>query len=167
MAHTFYDGTIPVLQAILKTLTHILHKAEQQPNATTLPSARLHENMYPLIDQVRLATHFSEALVARLTGRDEVKFDGSPTTFAEFYSRIETVLKALGEADKETVNKSADVAAPTKLGPEISVPMSGAAYAHTVVLPNVYFHLTTAYGILRKEGVPLGKRDYYEGFFPQ
>lgn len=45
--------------------------------------------------------------------------------------------------------------------------MSGAAYAHTVVLPMVYFHVTTAYGILRKEGVPLGKRDYFAGLFPQ
>ncbi|KAE8416988.1 hypothetical protein BDV36DRAFT_258488 [Aspergillus pseudocaelatus] len=166
MAHTFYDGTIPVVQAILNSLSHILHQAGQHPNATTLLAARLHEDMYPLTDQVRIATQFSENLVARLTGREPAMFDGSPTTFAECYERIETVLKASNEADKDVVNQHADVVATTKMGPEKAVDMTAAAYAHSVALPNIYFHLTTAYGILRKEGVPLGKRDYYVGFFP-
>jgi hypothetical protein len=45
--------------------------------------------------------------------------------------------------------------------------MSGATYAHNISLPNIFFHVATAYGILRKEGVPLGKREYYVGFFPE
>lgn len=53
------------------------------------------------------------------------------------------------------------------MGPGKTVQMSAAMYAHSIVLPNIYFHLTTAYGIMRKEGVPLGKRDYYVGFIPQ
>lgn len=95
-----------------------------------------------------------------------MSFDGSPTTFAECYERIETVLKALNEAEKDVVNRQADVVAKTPMGPETAVEMSAAAYAHSIALPNIYFHLTTAYGILRKEGVELGKRDYYVGFFP-
>ncbi|PWY68594.1 hypothetical protein BO70DRAFT_150828 [Aspergillus heteromorphus CBS 117.55] len=167
MPHTFYDGTIPVVQSLLQTLSHILHQAEQRPDANKLLEARLHEDMYPLTDQIRIATQFSENLVARLTGRDPVAFGGSPASFAESYERIETVQKALREADKDVVNQRSEIAETTQLGPKIEVQMAGAAYAHTVVLPNIYFHLTTAYGILRKEGVPLGKGDYYAGFFPQ
>ncbi|OKP14191.1 hypothetical protein PENSUB_104 [Penicillium subrubescens] len=126
--HTFYDGTIPVLQSLLRTLTHILQKASNDPSPAkteaTFFSARLTPDMYPLPDQIRIATQFSENLVARLTNREPVKFEGSPTTFAQSYERINTVLKSLDEADKETVNGLADVLKPTQLGPEIVVDMS-------------------------------------------
>lgn len=82
MGYTIYDGTIVVAEGILNTLSHILHQAEQHPNGSTLLAACLHEDMYPVTDQVRLATQFSENLVARLSGREPVTFDGSPTTFA-------------------------------------------------------------------------------------
>jgi hypothetical protein len=166
MGYTFYDGTILVAQGILTTLSHILHLAEQHPSSGTLLSARLHGDMYPLPDQVRLATQFSENLIARLTAREPVTFEGKPTTYAACYERIETVLKGLKEVDREVVNQQADVLKLTQLGPERKAEISGATYAHVVVLPNIYFHLTTAYGILRKEGVPLGKMDYYTGFVP-
>lgn len=165
MAHTFYDGTIAVVQNLLNTLSHILRQAEQRPDASNLLTARLHEDMYPLTDQIRIVAQFSENLVARLTGREPVKFEGSPMTFPEFHERIETVLNAAIEADKDVVNQHADVLSPTQVGSNVVIDMSGAAYAHTVTLPNIYFHVTTAYGILRKEGVPIGKRDYYVGFF--
>ncbi|OGM46942.1 hypothetical protein ABOM_004416 [Aspergillus bombycis] len=155
MAHTFYDGTIPVVQSILNSLSHILQQASQQPNANILLAARLHEDMYPLTDQVRITTQFAANLVARLTGQSPVSFEGSPATYVECHERIETVLKALKDADKEVVNQHADVVASTPMGPETAVEMSAAAYAHRIALPNIYFHLTTAYGILRKEGVPL------------
>ena len=71
MGHTLCDGTI-VAQGILCSLSHILHQAEQRPDASTLFEARLYEDMYPLTDQVRLATQFSENLLARLTGREPV-----------------------------------------------------------------------------------------------
>ncbi|RJE18859.1 hypothetical protein PHISCL_08794 [Aspergillus sclerotialis] len=166
MPHRTYDGTVSVVGAILTTLSHILHQATQHPKADTLLNARLHEDMYPLADQIRLATQFSENLVARLTGREAVTFDGNPATYAECFERIETVLKAVREADKDIVNQYGDKVELTKRGPLEPVEMSGATFAHTMVLPNIYFHLTTAYGILRKEGVPLGKKDYYVGFFP-
>lgn len=167
MSDTLYDGTIVVVESILRTLKHILNQAEKQPEHNNLLSARLHEDMYPLTDQIRLITQFSENLVARLTGREPVTFEGTPTTFSDFYERIDTVQRVLKEADKDAVNNNGNMLSLTQLGPEKTVEMSGAMYANIVVLPNIYFHLTTAYGILRKEGVPLGKWDYYVGFFPQ
>ncbi|KAJ5531268.1 hypothetical protein N7527_004661 [Penicillium freii] len=164
MVYTFYDGTIVVTQHILGSLSHFLQQAEQHPNATDLLNARLREDMYPVTDQVRLATQFSENLVARLTGREPVITEGKPTTYAECYERIEKVLKALNEADRDIVDQHADKLKLTQLGPDQAAEVSGAIFAHTIALPNIYFHLTTAYGILRKEGVSLGKRDYYVGF---
>ncbi|KAI9044418.1 DUF1993 domain-containing protein [Aspergillus affinis] len=167
--HTFYDGTIPVAISILKTLSHILTVASQQrPTETTtlLHNSRLHETMYPLTDQVRIVTQWTENLVARLTGRDATTFSGSPDSFSESFERINTVLKSLSEADKDRVNEEGDSEKPTTLAPGMEVPMTGATWAHTVILPNLYFHVTTAFGILRKEGVEIGKRDYYAGFFP-
>ncbi|KAJ6021239.1 hypothetical protein N7540_006743 [Penicillium herquei] len=164
MPYTFYDGSILVIQNLLKTLSHVLHQAEQRPDADSLLTARLREDMYPLTDQIRIVTQYSENLVARLTAREPVNYEGSPMTFAEFYERIEAVLKAANEADKDVVNQQTEVLSPTFVGPGAHVDMSGSAYAHNIVLPNVYFHVATAYGILRKEGVPLGKRDYYAGF---
>ncbi|KAJ5498933.1 hypothetical protein N7453_007984 [Penicillium expansum] len=151
MVHTFYDGTIVVAEHILGSLSHFLQQAEQRPNATDLLNARLCEDMYPVTDQVRIATQFSEYLVARLTGREPVTTEGKPTTYAECYERIEKVLKALKEADKDVVNQHADKLKSTQMGPDQAAEISGAIYAHTIVLPNIYFHLTTTYGILRKE----------------
>jgi hypothetical protein len=167
MGHTLYDGTIVVAQAILNSLSHILHKAELRPHATTLLGSRLYEDMYPLSDQVRLTILFSEGLATRLTGWDPMVLRTPPMTFSQCYSDIETVLRVLGEADKNVVNQYGDKVDATEMDPGMTVEMSNAMYAHTIALPNIFFHLTTAYAILRKEGVPLGKRDYYVGFLPQ
>lgn len=166
MGHTLYDGTIVVAYSILSTLSHILHKAEQSANASTLLEARLCDDMYPLTDQVRLATQFSENLVARLTGREPVTFENDLTTFAKFYERIETVQRRLQEADKDAVNQNGDIVGPAQPGPKGVIEVGRATFVHSLTLPNIYFHLCTAYGILRKEGVPLGKLDYYTGFYP-
>ena len=77
------------------------------------------------------------------------------------------MLKLLNEADKNVVNQHGDIPRTTKIYPEKTVEMSGATYAHSIALPNIFFHLATVYWILRKEGVPLSKRDYYVGFFPK
>lgn len=166
MEFTFYDGVVVPVKGVVRTLSHILHKAEQQPNADALLKARLREDMLPLPDQVRIVTQFAENLAARLTGREAVAFENDLTSFAKFHERTETVLKTLEGLDKDVVNQRANVAEPTAMGPFKEVPMSAAHFAHTISLPNIYFHVTTAYGILRKEGVPLGKMDYFTGFFP-
>jgi uncharacterized protein len=171
MGHTTYDSTIKVLQGILQTLSHILHKAEKHAGADTdanaLLTARLTDDMYPLADQIRLATQFAERVTARLTGGESRSFGGNPASLADCHERIEMALRAANEADRDEVNKNGDEIKSTTLVPgQDPVDMSGGVYAHIAALPNIYFHAVTAYGILRKEGVPLGKRDYYAGFFP-
>ncbi|KAL4942316.1 hypothetical protein BDV06DRAFT_192547 [Aspergillus oleicola] len=167
---TTHDTAIKPALGILSTLRHILQKAESShPNPESLPSARLHENMYALPDQIRCLTQFTEYLAARLTNREPVTlFSGvAPKSFSEFYERIETVEKKLNSLDKEIVNEQGAAVKPTHRGPVAPVvDMSGAAYAQVIVLPNIYFHLVTVYGILRAQGVELGKLDYYQGFIP-
>ncbi|CAG8978030.1 hypothetical protein HYALB_00000700 [Hymenoscyphus albidus] len=126
MVYTLYDGSIVGLQGILGTLSHILHQAEKQPDADKILEARLHEEMLPLPEQVRIATQYSENLVARLSGRKPVEFNEKLVTFADFYKRIETVSKSLQEADKEVVNQHAEVIELTAMGPAKPVGMSGA-----------------------------------------
>lgn len=168
MSYILYDSTIPVFQGILGSLSHILRKAERsRDNGGNLLEARLCEDMYPLTDQVRLAAQSAENVAARLTGREPITLDRNITTFAKCYELIETALKVLGEADKTIVNEHGDKLKATQLTPQTTVDMTGAAYAHTIALPNIFFHVTTAYAILRKEGVPLGKKDYYVGYFPE
>lgn len=124
--------------------------------------------MLPLPDQVRLVTQYADIIAARLSSREPTTFDNSQlNSFNAFHERINTVLSTLENVDREMANGEADLVRPTYLGRETGpVDMSAGAFVHSVALPNVYFHLVTAYGILRKEGVEVGKRDYYEGFFP-
>lgn len=171
MSATFYDGTIVVVQSILGTLTHILNKAEQHfgdaSKITSLLEARLYQDMYPLRDQVRLGSQFAENLAARLTAREPETFQGELATLAQCYERIEKAQTHLKEADKNTVIEQENAVAPANFGPGMTLDINGSAFAHSMVIPNIYFHLNIAYAILRKEGVPLGKKDYYAGFSPK
>ncbi|KAL4796467.1 hypothetical protein BDV19DRAFT_81954 [Aspergillus venezuelensis] len=167
---TTHDTTIKPTLAILSTLHHILQKAESShPDPNALLSSRLHETMYALPDQIRCLTQFTEYLAARLSDREPTTlFSGAaPGSWSEIYERIQTAQDILDATDKDVVNEQGAILKATSRGPAAPVvDMSGAAYASVIVLPNIYFHLVTVYGILRGQGVELGKMDYYQGFFP-
>ncbi|KAJ5148253.1 hypothetical protein N7526_001605 [Penicillium atrosanguineum] len=103
-------------------------------------------------------------MVARLTGREAAIFNEKLDSFAQLYERLSNAIKALSEADKDVVNRRGEEVEATTLGPDTILPMSGAAFVNGTAMPNIIFHLTIAYAILRKEGVPLGKRDYITSF---
>ncbi|KAJ5620398.1 hypothetical protein N7510_004382 [Penicillium lagena] len=163
MASSIYDGTILTAKGALEALANILHIGEKQPNANALLAARLADDMKPLTFQVYTVTRFSEMMVARLTGREKINYEDNFSSFAEMYQRIDQVLKALNDADKDEVNKRGDQSEMTFL-PSLETEMTGAAMAYGICIPNVLFHVNMAYAIMRKEGVPLGKRDYIMPF---
>ncbi|KAJ5601551.1 hypothetical protein N7510_011085 [Penicillium lagena] len=163
MSDSLYDGTIRTAKSALETLAHILRKAEESPNANSLLAARLYDDMKPLTFQVYIATQMAERMTARLTGREPTVFEDNFSSYAEMHQRIDKVLKSLSEVDKDNVNKHAEQVKTTQLG-SAEVDLTGAAYAHGMTVPNIFFHLNMAYAILRKEGVPLGKRDYLRSF---
>ncbi|KAJ5952689.1 uncharacterized protein N7479_011102 [Penicillium vulpinum] len=161
MSYTLYEGFVLQTKRALTTLSNILHKAEEQPNASSFPSCRLHDDMRSLSFQVFAATAQASLALARLTdepfptedrGKDVV------LTYAELYARIDKVLQAIDAVDKDYILENCEAVKPTPLGPNMQ-PLSGVAYA-CIMQANIFFHVTTAYGILRKEGVPLGKLDY-------
>ena len=164
MVYSLYDGTIVTAKSALTTLGHILRQAEQQPNAAGLLTARLQEDMKPLTSQIHIATQVTEKMLARLTGREPLIYDENLESFAQLHERLEDAIKALDEVDKDVVNRRGEEVEATVLGPDRILPMSGAAFVNGTAMPNIFFHLTIAYAILRKEGVPLGKRDYIMSF---
>lgn len=164
MASTLYDATIVDAKIILDTLDSLLKKAEEQPTAESFLKARLHEDMNPLTFQVHAATRFTELVLARLSGREAVQYEDNLASYADMHARISEVQKALEEADKDTVNRYGEEVLPTALPSAGTMDISGRAFAKGAAIPNIYFHLNMTYAILRKEGVPLGKKDYAMGF---
>ncbi|KAJ5647359.1 hypothetical protein N7490_003731 [Penicillium lividum] len=164
MSYSLYDGTISQAKAAVSSLIHLVELAEQQPNADALLNASLHTDMKGLTFQVFIVLWLTEAMLAKLTGRESVDVANDLTTYAETKARLGALLKQLTEADKDNVNSHGADVASVKFGPNDLGEMSAATFATTLAIPNVYFHVVTAYGILRKEGVPLGKSDYLAAF---
>ncbi|KAJ5808277.1 hypothetical protein N7474_009546 [Penicillium riverlandense] len=164
MSDSLYDGTIGTVKCAMETLAHLLRKAEESPNADSLLAARLYDDMKPFTFQVYVATLMAERTAARLAGRETTVFEDNLASYAEMHQRIDKVLKSLTAVDKDNYNKHADQVKPTQLPLGVEVDLSGAAYAHGMTVPNIFFHLNMVYAILRKEGVPLGKRDYLMPF---
>lgn len=157
---TTYDS-IRTAQQALSTLSLILTTAQNShPDPTSLPAARLHPDMQPLTFQIHIATLMATRLAARLTLQDVAPMtENDLSTMEDMQARIAAAKATLDKVSAEEVNAVGEKVVSTPIGPK-TVEISGAEYARVVNLPNVYFHLVTAYGILRKEGVALGKRDY-------
>jgi hypothetical protein len=160
MSDSLYDGTIGTAKCAMETLAHLLRKAEESPNADSLLAARLYDDMKPLTFQVHVATTMAERTAARLADREPTVFEDNLASYAEMHQRIDEVLKSLTAVDKDNFNKHVDQVKTTKLPPGLEVDLSSAALVHGMTMPNIFFHLNMAYAIFRKEGVPLGKRDY-------
>ena len=158
---------VPALSRILLALSNVLTKADAHCTAhkidpTVLLTFRLFPDMLPFTRQVQLTCDFSARSVARLSGSDVPSFPDVETTFAELQTRIATA-KAYVEgfgAGQFDGAEAREIVLPMR-GSEMK--MSGADYYTLYSLPQVYFHATTAYNILRHNGVEIGKRDYMGG----
>ncbi|KAL7938660.1 hypothetical protein V8C35DRAFT_288793 [Trichoderma chlorosporum] len=164
MSYSLYDATIPLAQNALKSLTNILKLGEASPNAATLLAARIHADMLPLVFQVKTVTDTSTKMFARLTGTEPHVWEGELESFADCYARIQKAEEILATADKDTINKRQGELVTLAMGSAGTFQMPGPNYVNGYALPNIFFHLSTAYNILRKEGVPLGKQAYIESF---
>ncbi len=164
MSVSVYDITVPVFTTRLKALSSVLAKGEanaveRKIDPTVFLTARLAPDMYALARQVQIATDHAKGAPSRLAGREIPKYEDTEATFGELQARIaKTVgyLESFSAADFE----GADTREVTiKLrGNDMSMP--GLRYLLHFAMPNFYFHLTTAYDILRQNGVPLGKMDF-------
>jgi hypothetical protein len=156
--------SVPIFVKTLANLSAILAKgaayAEQKKfDPAVLVDMRLAPDMFPLLRQVRIACNFAKGAVARLAGEEPPQWEDNEATIADLQARIERTIAFIqgfdagrfagAEARKVTITLRGE-----------PVEYVGLAYLAHVVLPNFFFHATTAYDILRHAGVELGKRDF-------
>lgn len=161
---TIYDATIAPLKRTLKNLSHILKKGEEHAESkkidpSVLLNARLFPDMFPLLRQVQIATDMSKGAAARLAGIEIPKFDDNETTFAELQARISKTIAFLETIKPEQFAGAEDRDITINVR-KVDMHFKGSAYLLNWATPNVYFHVTTAYDILRHNGVELGKPDF-------
>ena len=165
MQHPVYDLAIAPLLRTLKNLDTIISKAEAHVAAdeyleeSTLVQSRLYPNMRPFVFHIRVATDTAKGAAARLSGNTPPSWADDEETFAEVHERIGKAITYLSGFKPEDFDGSEKRAIELKLGPR-TVNFSGQDYISAFVLPNFYFHVTTAYNNLRACGVDVGKRDY-------
>ena len=162
---SFYDATIPAFLQILGSLTGLLGKAEAhcqtrniQPEV--LLGARLYPDMLPFSKQIQLACDFAAKGCARLTHSEVPSTPDTEETFDELRQRLAKTIdyvKSFKPAQFDGAD-SKDVTFPA--GPSNSMTLKGQQFASGFAFPNFYFHAATAHGILRHNGVEIGKRDF-------
>ena len=164
MAVSMYQASVPRLVHTLRCLSNILDKAEAHAKAKNidelaLTQARLFPDMFALARQVQIACDTTKGAAARLGDVEVPKHEDTERTFAERRARIARTVEFAESIDAARIEGSEDRTIVLKLGPR-EVTFTGLDYLLSFVYPNFYFHVTTAYDILRHNGVEVGKRDY-------
>ena len=165
MSHLFYDLSIAPMLRMLRNLDAIVTKAEAYAAAdegiepATLIQARLHPNMRPLVFQIRVATDTAKGAAARLTGREIPSWADDEETFADLHARLAKGIDYLSGFKPEDFDGAEERTVELKLAGN-TVKFTGSSYVAGFALPNLFFHVTTAYNILRHNGVEIGKMDY-------
>ncbi|AZC27579.1 MULTISPECIES: DUF1993 domain-containing protein [Pseudomonas] len=169
MTISLYAASVPVFKQMLKALSDVLHKAEAhatakgiEPNA--LLQARLYPDMFPLVRQVQIAVDFAKGVSARLAEVELPKYDDSETSFADLQALLAKVLAFIDGIQPSQVDGKEGIEIVTRPGTPKEKRFSGQSYLLTYGLPQFFFHVTTAYAILRHNGVEVGKRDYMGAF---
>ncbi len=167
MTISMYQASIPVLNKALANLSKVLEKAEAHAAAKKIDpalfvQARLYPNMYPLARQVQIATDVAKGCGARLAGNEPPKYEDNETTFAELQTRIAKTIAFLETVTPSQIDGTEEKTVTLLVGGR-EWNFQGLSYLFDFVLPNVYFHTTTTYAILRHWGVELGKADFLGG----
>ena len=168
MTISMYSASVPMFQQTLRNLQHILDKGEAHAQArkfdpAMLAAYRLAPDMLPLTRQIQIACDGPKNGLARIAGVEAPKFEDNEATFAELKARIQKTLDFLATFTPESLAGTEEKDVTFPVGREATRTMKGEAYLKHWVIPNFFFHVTTAYGILRHSGVELGKTDYLAG----
>jgi hypothetical protein len=164
MSLSMYQASIPVFIRMLHNLNEILKKAESHATAKRIDqavfiNARLAPDMFPLSRQVQIATDSVKGCAARLSGVEIPSYADTETTFAELKARINKTIDFLKTVSAKQIDGSEEKAINLKVG-GMELSFSGQVYLLNFVTPNLYFHITAAYAILRHNGVEIGKMDF-------
>ena len=167
MAFTLYDACVAPLTHMLGSYSGFLTKAETflkekgiDPN--TYLDVRLYEDMLPLKNQVFIATDMAKGGASRLAGMEIPKYEDDETTVEQLKARLAKTIAFLKSLDASKFVGAEDREIHLKF-PNAEFHFNGKDYLNNWVIPNVYFHITTGYDILRNKGVVLGKQDFLGG----
>ncbi|MGZ5071437.1 MAG: DUF1993 domain-containing protein [Methylobacter sp.] len=161
---SMYAISIPPIIRSLSNLRSILEKAvvyaeAKKINPSVLVNARLYPDMYPLSRQIQIATDVAKGAASRLAGLEPPKFEDNESTFPELLERIDKTLALLESIKPEQIDGSENRTITLPMHDK-TINFKGLPYLLDFVLPNVYFHVTTAYAILRHNGMEIGKKDF-------
>ncbi|MEK1890069.1 MAG: DUF1993 domain-containing protein [Phyllobacterium sp.] len=164
MALTMYTISVPAYIRGFAVLTSLIDKAEafaeeKKINPAVLVNARLAPDMLPLAGQIQRASDTAKAMIGRLTTLEIPKFPDEETSLAELRERIAKTVAFLESVDAAALNGAEAKEVVLSAG-QLKVTLNGEEYVQRFALPNFYFHVTTAYNILRHNGIQVGKLNY-------
>jgi hypothetical protein len=164
MSTLLYQATVPVFVQTLEALSAIVDKASAYAEAHKIDPAvvlgsRLRPDMLPLVRQMQIVCDNAKNMAGRLAGGEVPKFEDNETSFDDIKARIKKTLDYVRTVNSKDIEAGETREIVFPIGPN-KMKMKGADYIFHFALPNFYFHLTTAYAILRHNGVEIGKRDY-------
>ena len=164
MTVSMYQASVPVFVRALANLRAVLQKGEAFAiekgfDPEVLLQTRLIADMLPLVRQVQIATDMAKNGSFRLAGMDPPKFEDDETTFAQLYARIDRAAEVMQGIAPEKIDGS-EARAITLQMRTGEMKFEGQSYLLDFVIPNLFFHTTTTYAILREAGVPIGKMDF-------
>jgi hypothetical protein len=162
---SFYDASVPAFLQILGSLSGILSKAEAHCAAKNIQpdvllAARLYPDMLPLSKQIQLACDFSAKACARLAHVDVPSTPDTEKTFGELRQRLASTIDYLKKFTPAQFEGGDSKEVTFPIGPDKTLTLKGQEFLNRFAFPNFYFHAATAHGILRHNGVEIGKRDF-------
>jgi hypothetical protein len=168
MAFSIYDATVAPLTHMLGSYSGFLTKAENYAkekgiDPKTYLTGKLYEDMFDLTRQVQIASDNAKGGAARLAQVESPKYEDNEASFDDLRARLKNTIAFMRSIDPKAFEGAEDRKIVLKFPQREFNFNSGADYLNNWVLPNVYFHITTGYGILRMKGVPVGKPDFLSG----
>ncbi len=165
MSLSLYQSCIPVFTHEMNAFLAILDKAEAHAQSANFDPAvymtlRLRPDMFAFPRQVQTFCDNAKNAPSRVAGVEPPRFEDNETTLDELRARIRRTLDVIAKIDPKAIDAGAEREIIFPAGRNVKAKMLGAAYITHYVMPNFYFHLVTAYDILRYAGAPIGKRDY-------
>ncbi|WP_410211348.1 DUF1993 family protein [Aquirhabdus sp.] len=162
---TLYTASVPVFKQLLTALKNVLTIAEtyatdKKIDPNVLLQSRLYPDMFPLVRQVQIAADFAKSVPSRLAGIEVPAYEDSEQTFAELQTRIDNTLKILEGITAAQIDGKESLEIVLRPGTPKEKKLNGETYLLNYGLPQFFFHVTTAYAILRHNGVEIGKRDF-------
>ena len=164
MTISMYQASVPRIVNMLTNLDHLLDKAlvhieSKKWSEAALTQFRLYPDMLPMTRQVQIACDTAKGVVARLAGVDIPAYEDNEVSFADLKQRIAKTMAFIHGFGPEQINGTEDKDIVTKRG-DVETDYKGMQFLLNHAMPNIYFHVTTVYTILRHNGIEIGKRDY-------